>query len=139
MVYVADSIVPARFLTLTGHLTITLLIFWAKDESVKVCLPPDHAPEDYEYKNKELTVGLSIALGLIGFEFLGFLFGITMFMPMVAMISISCHASACVLLAYFIFDEWDCRNYWWVFGTCSAVPALTEATVIFTMLAFRKL
>ncbi|XP_049860734.1 transmembrane protein 107-like isoform X2 [Schistocerca gregaria] len=86
MVYVADSIVPARFLTLTGHLTITLLIFWAKDESIKVCLPPDHTPEDYEYKNKELTVGLSIALGLIGFEFLGFLFGITMFMPMVSMI-----------------------------------------------------
>jgi hypothetical protein len=39
----------------------------------------------------------------------GFLSGISMFSPSVALISIAAHSSAAVALAYFCLDVWDCN------------------------------
>lgn len=48
------------------------------------------------------------------------------------------HASAAIALAYFIFDSWPCGNYWYIFGFCSAFPAVTEIFVMIGVLAFNK-
>ena len=50
----------------------------------------------------------------------------------------ACHTSASVTLAFFLFDQWECDTYWYVFGFCSALPAVTEIIVIIGVLAFRK-
>ena len=39
----------------------------------------------------------------------GFLSGLSMFSPTVALISIAAHSSAAVALAYFALDVWDCN------------------------------
>jgi hypothetical protein len=50
----------------------------------------------------------------------------------------SLHAAAAVALAYFIFDTWPCADYWYIFGFCSAFPAVTEICVMIGALAFNK-
>jgi hypothetical protein len=39
----------------------------------------------------------------------GFLSGLSMFSPSVALISIAAHSAAAVSLAYFALDVWDCN------------------------------
>ncbi|KDR21013.1 hypothetical protein L798_04525 [Zootermopsis nevadensis] len=138
MVFIAGGLIPARFLTLISHLTIVIIILWSRDENIKACLPFEYTTEDYSRKDIELQTGLGIAIMLIGFELLTFLLGITMFMPSAAMISIAAHFSASVLLAYFLFDEWDCSLYWWVFAFCSMLPAVIDATTAIGVLVLKK-
>jgi hypothetical protein len=52
--------------------------------------------------------------------------------------AIACHSSASVLLSYFLFDEWDCHLYWWVFAFCSMLPAIVDGAVAIGVLALRK-
>jgi hypothetical protein len=52
--------------------------------------------------------------------------------------AIAAHSSASVLLAYFLFDEWDCNLYWWVFAFCSVPPAIIDATAAVGILVLKK-
>jgi len=52
--------------------------------------------------------------------------------------AIASHSSASVLLSYFLFDEWDCHLYWWVFAFCSMLPAIVDAVVAIGVLVLRK-
>jgi len=52
--------------------------------------------------------------------------------------AIMSHSSASVLLSYFLFDEWDCDLYWWVFAFCSMLPAIIDAVVAIGVLVLRK-
>ncbi|PSN38758.1 Transmembrane protein 107 [Blattella germanica] len=88
MPFMAEGLIPARFLTLTAHLTIVIVVLWARDENVKACLPFEYDAEDYAKKDTEMQAGLSVAIVLIGFELLTFLTGITMFMPSTALVCI---------------------------------------------------
>ena len=38
--------------------------------------------------------------------------------------------AASVALAYFCLDVWSCDLYWWIFGLCSALPALAEGLLL---------
>ena len=38
--------------------------------------------------------------------------------------------AASVALAYFCLDVWSCDLYWWIFGLCSALPALSEGLLL---------
>ncbi|XP_013391075.1 transmembrane protein 107 [Lingula anatina] len=129
-----SGIVPARFLTLIAHLVITITIFWSRDENVKSCLPIQYSPDAYTAKDTELIVALSITMAFFALELVGFLSGFSMFMYTQGMISTAAHASAAVTLAYFLFDAWPCDNYWYVFGFCSAFPAVTELIVLIGVL-----
>ncbi|KAK7867030.1 hypothetical protein R5R35_005673 [Gryllus longicercus] len=138
MVLFSHGLVPTRFLIILSHLSIAVLILWSRDQNVKSCLSLDYTDEEYLLQDKELVIGLSIALGLLGFELLGFLSGVTMFVPLTAMISIACHGSASILLTYFVLDEWDCHLYWWLFTFCSVLPAVTEAVTILRSLFLKN-
>ncbi|KAE8747546.1 hypothetical protein FOCC_FOCC005707 [Frankliniella occidentalis] len=121
-----NRLVPTRFLTLIAHFTIAVIALWAKDENVKASLPVDHTVNDFNAKAYEMTVGLSLAIAFIGLELIGFLSGVSFFMPFISLISIAAHSSATVLLAHFLFDVWNCEVYWWIFTLCSALPATLE-------------
>ncbi|XP_014661809.1 PREDICTED: transmembrane protein 107-like [Priapulus caudatus] len=132
------GIVPARFLTLIAHLVITWIIFWSRGDNILACLPQSYSQDEYNRKDMQLVVGLSVSLGLIAVELVGFFTGISMFMPTVALVSIASHASGSIALAYFIFDVWDCDLYWWVFSFCSCTPALLEISTAFAVIVLKK-
>uniref|UniRef100_T1HE65 Transmembrane protein 107 n=1 Tax=Rhodnius prolixus TaxID=13249 RepID=T1HE65_RHOPR len=75
----ADTIVPARFLTLLANLIILILSLWSRESNVLASLPIEFEEDDYNSVHKELTIGLSVGIALIGIEFIGFFSGITMF------------------------------------------------------------
>lgn len=37
------------------------------------------------------------------------------------MIAIGAHASASVALLFFLFEQWECDIYWWIFVFCRSV------------------
>ncbi|XP_064408826.1 transmembrane protein 107 isoform X3 [Latimeria chalumnae] len=76
---VVNSLVPARFLTLIAHLVIVITIFWSRESNVLACLPPNFTQQEYQSRDVEMIVALSVTLGLFAIELSGFLSGVSMF------------------------------------------------------------
>lgn len=133
-----NGLVPARFLTIIAHMIIVIVLFWSRDENIKQCLPSTYTTDEYNTKDTELIIGLSVALGLFAIELIGFFGGITMFMSFQSMLSISAHCGASVSLAYFILRQYPCDRYWYIFGFCSAFPALMEIIFIIGICCCRR-
>ncbi len=124
---------------MVAHLILTITLLLSRDENVRACLPLDHTRAEFERKDVELATGLGAAIGLLIIEFMGFLSGLSMFgAPSVTLISITTHATASVALAYFALDVWDCDLYWWIFGLCSGLPALSEILLMVGVLGLKK-
>ncbi len=122
---------------MVSHLVLVLTLLLSRDDYVKACLPFDYTESAFDRKDVELATGLAVAIGLLAIEFVGFFSGISMFAPSVVLLSIAAHASASVALAYFCLDVWDCNLYWWIFGLCSALPAIAEILLMFGVLGQR--
>ena len=123
-----------------AHLILCVTVLLSPDANVLACLPFDHTKDDLDYSRRhiELTAGLSVAIGLLCIEFVGFLSGLTMFSSSVALLSIITHATASVAMGYFALDVWDCNLYWWIFSFCSALPALVEIFVMIGVLGLKR-
>ncbi|XP_056589500.1 transmembrane protein 107 like [Triplophysa dalaica] len=132
------TLVPARFLTLIGHLVIVIIIFWSRENSVRACLPLDYTDEEYRSEDTRLVVALSVTLGLFAIELLGFFSGVSLFNNNQALLSIGCHASGCVSLLFFLFEQWTCSIYWWIFAFCSVMPALYEIILFIVVCGFKR-
>lgn len=136
--YAVGKFIPVRFLALIAHFVILVILLWSLDSSLKTCLPVGYTQDEYDQANTELTVGLSVAIALFGFEMISFLMGISMFVASVAMISIFTHVCAAVTLSLFILESWECQRYWYIFGFCSALPALFEISVLLLFLMGKR-
>merc|ERR1711915_974977 len=110
----------------------------ARQDNIKSCLPLDYTEEMLAKKDMELTAGLGVALGLIAIEMIGFLFGLSMFSPTQALVSICSHATATVSLAYMMLDLWDCSLNWWIFSLCSCIPATIELSIMIGVIGLKK-
>ncbi|XP_028654094.2 transmembrane protein 107-like isoform X1 [Erpetoichthys calabaricus] len=133
-----SSLVPARFLTLIAHLVIVITIFWSRENNVLACLPLQYTQQDYNNKDTELIVALSVTLGMFAIELAGFFSGISMFNNSQSLLSIGAHSSASVALLFFLFEQWNCSIYWWIFAFCSALPALIEIVLFIAVLGMKK-
>ncbi|XP_065066676.1 transmembrane protein 107-like [Rhopilema esculentum] len=122
----AGIILPARFLCIMAHIIITITIFWSKNANVVACLPLRYTTTEYDTKDTELTVGLSISLGLLVIELISFFAGVSMFKAGISMLSVICHASAAITLSLFVLNSMDCDAFWYVFGFCCALPTVIE-------------
>ncbi|XP_060564164.1 transmembrane protein 107-like isoform X1 [Ruditapes philippinarum] len=120
------GIVPARFLTIISHLVLVIVIFWSRRPNIESCLPRTYTQAEYDKKDLEMIIGLSVALGLFAIELVGFFGGLTMFTSLQCLLSISAHSGASVALSYYIWREWPCERFWYIFAFCNATPAFTE-------------
>ncbi|KAJ8387892.1 hypothetical protein AAFF_G00149270 [Aldrovandia affinis] len=114
-----------RFLTLTAHLVIVITIFWSRESNVLACLPLEFTQEEFNTQDTQLVVGLSVTLGLFAVELAGFFSGVSMFNSSQGLLSIAAHVSASVSLLFFLFEQWPCHMYWWIFGFFSASICLS--------------
>ncbi|XP_048471406.1 transmembrane protein 107 like isoform X3 [Rhincodon typus] len=76
---IPSSLIPSRFLTLVAHLVIVIDIFWSRENNVLASLPPTYTPHQYQSRDTELIVALSVTLGMFLIELLGFFSGVSMF------------------------------------------------------------
>ncbi|XP_052820732.1 transmembrane protein 107-like isoform X1 [Mya arenaria] len=120
------GLVPARFLTIISHLVLVIVIFWSRKPNIESCLPRSYTQAEYDEKDLQMIIALSVSLGLFAIELIGFLGGLTMFSSFQALLSMSAHCGASVALAYYIIREWPCDRFWFIFGLCNAFPAFTE-------------
>ncbi|XP_022065014.1 transmembrane protein 107 like isoform X2 [Acanthochromis polyacanthus] len=133
-----NSLVPARFLTITAHLVIVITIFWSRENNVKACLPLDYTQEQYDNEDKKLVVALAVTLGLFAVELAGFFSGASMFNCSQGLLSTGVHASASVALLFFLFEQWECDIYWWIFALCSVLPAFVEVLLFIAVFGVKK-
>lgn len=132
------GLIPSRFLTLTAHLVILIILLLDREENVKACLPVEYSMNEYKQKDGELLGGLIAGVALTAIELIGFITGVSMFTGLVSLISIACHSSASISLSFMILDTWDCNIYWWIFVLCSIIPTLIEAGVMVQVLMLKK-
>uniref|UniRef100_UPI00398E4BF9 transmembrane protein 107 like isoform X2 n=1 Tax=Pristiophorus japonicus TaxID=55135 RepID=UPI00398E4BF9 len=133
-----SSLVPSRFLTLVAHLLIVINIFWSRESSVLACLPPTYTSRQYQSRDTEMIVALSVTLGMFLIELLGFLSGVSMFNSTQNLISVAAHCSASICLSFFVFEKWECWTYWYIFGFCSAFPACSEIVIMIAVFGLKK-
>ncbi|KAK9398296.1 putative transmembrane protein [Crotalus adamanteus] len=74
-----SGLIPARFLVLTAHLVIVITIFWSRENNVRASLPLQCTQEEFDRRDTEMVVALSVTLGLFVVELAGFLSGVSMF------------------------------------------------------------
>ncbi|XP_012692776.1 transmembrane protein 107 isoform X3 [Clupea harengus] len=135
---VISSLVPARFLTLIAHLVIVITIFWSRENNVRASLPLQFTEEEYNEVDTRLVIALSVTLGLFFIELAGFFSGVSMFNSSQGLLSTGCHASASVSLLFFLFEQWTCDIYWWIFAFCSVIPALVELILFIAVFGLKK-
>lgn len=135
---VLNGLVPARFLTIVAHLILIIVLFWSRDDNVRACLPKYYTNAQYEQKDTQLIIGLSVSLGLFLLELIGFIGGLSMFLPTQGFISTAAHASAAITMVFFLFDQWCSDTFWYIFGFCSALPGVTEIIVLIGVLGMGK-
>ncbi|XP_053119838.1 transmembrane protein 107 isoform X3 [Hemicordylus capensis] len=142
-----NGLVPSRFLTLTAHLVIVITIFWSRENNVRASLPLQCTQQEYETRDTEMVVALSVTLGLFAIELAGFFSGVSMFNNVQSLLSIGAHASASITLLFFLFEQLDGSLYWWVFAFCSAgfpdcsLPALAahcSASICLSFFVFER-
>lgn len=131
-------LIPVRFLTLTAHLVITIVIFWSKETNILACLPLSYSQNEYDTKHTQLVIGLSLMLAFLTIELLSFIAGVSMFNSSASMLSIAAHGFGTIILSFFIFDSWDCDRFWYIFGFCSAFPVLVELMVMIAVLGLKR-
>ncbi|KAM6968206.1 transmembrane protein 107-like isoform 2-T2 [Aplochiton taeniatus] len=133
-----SNLVPARFLTIIAHLVIVITIFWSRDNNVKACLPLNFSQEEYDREDTRLVVALAVTVGLFAVELSGFFSGVSMFNCSQGLLSIGAHASASVSLLFFLFEQWECDIYWWIFAFCSVLPAFVEILLFIAVFGMKK-
>ncbi|KAM6453142.1 transmembrane protein 107 isoform 1-T7 [Liasis olivaceus] len=133
-----NGLVPSRFLTLTAHLVIVITIFWSRENNVRASLPLQCTQAEYDSRDTEMVVALSVTLGLFAVELAGFLSGVSMFNNAQSLLSTAAHASAGVTLLFFLFEQWDGSLYWWIFAFCSALPAAVEILLFISVFGLKK-
>ncbi|XP_053378588.1 transmembrane protein 107-like [Mercenaria mercenaria] len=98
------GIVPARFLTIVSHLVLVLVIFWSRRPNIESCLPSTYTQADYDKKDLQGSPVYSFQ----------------------CLLSISAHCGASVALSYYLWREWPCERFWYIFGFCNAAPGFTK-------------
>ncbi|XP_063178112.1 transmembrane protein 107-like [Chroicocephalus ridibundus] len=131
-------LVPARFLALTAHLVLLVLLGGDTVSPVRASLPPDFSAEEYARAQRWLWGALGGALGLLGVEFVGFFSGVSMFRPGQSLFSLGAHVAAALGLALALLEDWDGGSFWLLFGLCSVPPAVTEALLLVSILGCRR-
>ncbi|XP_051896082.1 transmembrane protein 107 like isoform X2 [Pristis pectinata] len=132
------SLVPSRFLTLMAHFLIVVNIFWSREDNVLACLPPSYTLHQYQNRDTELIVALSLTLGMFLIELLGFFSGVSMFNSTQNLISVTAHCRVPSVCPSFVFERWECWTYWYIFGFCSALPACIEIVLVVAVFGLRK-
>ncbi|KAJ8266226.1 hypothetical protein GJAV_G00127990 [Gymnothorax javanicus] len=130
------SLIPARFLTLTAHLVIVITIFWSRETNVEACLPLEFSPEEFNSKDTELVVALSVTLGLFAVELAGFFSGVSMFNCSQSLLSCAAHVSGAVSLLFFLFEQWPCGLLWWILAF--SLAAHCSGAVSLSFFVFQK-
>ncbi|XP_077454943.1 transmembrane protein 107 like [Stigmatopora argus] len=133
-----NSLVPARFLTIVAHLLIVIIIFQTREDIVKACLPWEFTQEQYNSEDMKLVIALSVTLVSFAIELAGFFSGVSMFNASQALLSTGAHASASVALIFFVFEDLDCTDYWWILAFCSVLPAVMEILLFIAVFGLAK-
>ncbi|XP_076874619.1 transmembrane protein 107 like [Brachyhypopomus gauderio] len=133
-----SSLVPARFLTLLAHLVTVMSVFWSRENNVRACLPLGYTVEEYNTEDTRLVVALSVTLGMFAVELAGFFSGASMFNNNQGLLSTACHVCGSVVLIFFLFEQWTCSIYWWIFGFCSVLPALYEIILLIAVFGLKR-
>ncbi|XP_071840390.1 transmembrane protein 107-like [Apostichopus japonicus] len=132
------SLVPARFLCLMSHLIITITLLWSRDGNVRSCIPENYTQAQYSSVDTGLLIGLILMIVFIMIEVIGFISGVSMFIHPAALISTGAHAGASIALSYFLFEEWPCYLFWWIFSFCSVIPAIVEIVLLISIVGLKK-
>eukprot|EP01136_Pigoraptor_vietnamica_P018794 Opistho-1_new@65620 len=130
---VAATVIPARFLAMMAHFVIALILWWSRGENIKATLPDAYTQHEYDNRDNEMIIALSLTMACFAVEFLGLFRGISLFNASSNMLYIAAHAGAAVALSFFVLDVWEYDTYWYIFGFCSAFPAVIEGLTFFAV------
>jgi len=127
---VEHTIIPVRFLTTVGHLIATLMLFYTRRGNVLASLPLTFTPADYNSIDNALEAGLFASCVCFSIEYFGLFGGFSLFSSVANTFIIFAHFCGCIVLSWFILDNWHYTTFWYNFVFFSLFPALLESFAI---------
>ncbi|XP_036795552.1 transmembrane protein 107 isoform X2 [Oncorhynchus mykiss] len=129
-----SSLVPARFLTLTAHLVIVILVtgpIRQGGHQVGGSVASHHGSVCYR-----------AGWLLLWCVYVQLHPGPPLHHPCIHLsihtLATAAHASASVALLFFLFEQWACEIYWWILAFCSVLPAFVEILLFIAVFGLKK-
>ncbi|XP_072094740.1 transmembrane protein 107-like [Mobula birostris] len=128
-----SSLTPSRFLTLVAHFVIVVNIFWSRG-----VLAGRGREDDGPAEMLSLITPGGPELRVEGVR------GVPKRSPSSNVFTkelnfaIGAHGSASAALLFFLFEQWPCNTYWWIFTFCSVFPACIEIVLVIAVFGLKK-
>ncbi|CAM9757620.1 unnamed protein product [Lampetra fluviatilis] len=130
------------------HKTLVWASLWAQnsnspnlldviEENLIACIPVPRITENQTPTN-EVVIPLALTLAALGVELIGFITGMSVHSSSQSLLSIGCHSSAGITMAFYLFDYLACDAAWWLLGFCSVPPAVLEVVVVLSLLLNKR-
>lgn len=107
-------------------------------DNILACMNEKFTDSGYKTHDTQLIIATSISFAFFAVELFGFIFALSVAVVWQNLFSMACHAAGLVTLLFYIFFSWCSDMYWFVFGFCSALPAVVELVVWITKFAARR-
>ncbi|XP_061422265.1 transmembrane protein 107 [Lethenteron reissneri] len=150
----ASGLVGLRLVSLCGHAAQVAAALWAAvasawrcgdgalgrdcaEENLIACIPVPRITENQTPTN-EVVIPLALTLAALGVELIGFITGMSVHSSSQSLLSIGCHSSAGITMAFYLFDYLACDAAWWLLGFCSVPPAVLEVVVVLSLLLNKR-
>uniref|UniRef100_S4RSW7 Transmembrane protein 107 n=1 Tax=Petromyzon marinus TaxID=7757 RepID=S4RSW7_PETMA len=132
-----SGLVGLRFVSLCAHTVLVATALWAAEENLIACIPVPRTTENQTPTN-EVVIPLALTLAALGVEWIGFITGMSVHSSSQSLLSIGCHSSAGITMAFYLFDYLACDAAWWLLGVCSVPPAVLEVVVVLSLLLNKR-
>jgi len=140
---VSSTLIPGRFLLMISHLLATLVANETKDQNIIAGLSGSHVAShtsgDYEVAKDEMSTAFAFSIMCFLIQFMGLLFGCSMFFDAVNCYYIGNHFVATVILSFFTTSIWSYTNFTAIVFFLSVIPAIVELLVVANIFVLRSM
>jgi hypothetical protein len=78
-----STLVPARFLTTLGHLSVAIMVLYQMDDNVIASLPLNYTTSQYDTTHSSLVAAVALTIIFQSAELLSFFSGFSLFSPFI--------------------------------------------------------
>lgn len=135
---VSQTLFPAKFLCLIGHIAMIIIIFFIKEDNIFAGISYYSVKNDSEYNQAwdSLVAALSLSIIIMLFELSVLLVGVTMQHPFVTVTSIAFHSLGVIFLIWYFLLSWRYQVIWAIWIFTNVIPFTME---LCTLILFKIL
>lgn len=120
-----------------SHFIGVLLAFYTRKLNVAASLPAVYSQSTFDSRESSLLAGLWLGVICFVVHFIDLVCGFSLFLSRFNASHIVLHFCGCVLMCWFILEEWHYRSYWYIWTFFNLLPTILESIGIARVFCFK--